>query len=104
VTFAEAFERTGRHVTISVSASALSGIEGAEELLLNHVTTPNVLIRSAVMASCSLPLLFKPNRLLAKKSSGEIGPFYLNGEPGMYNARHRMSLGTCSHADQQGQP
>jgi TAG lipase / steryl ester hydrolase / phospholipase A2 / LPA acyltransferase len=69
VTFAEAYERTGRHVTISVSSSSLAGHDGAEELLLNHVTTPNVLIRSAVMASCSLPGIMAPSPLLAKVGS-----------------------------------
>lgn len=65
-TFAEAFARTQRHVTISVSHSSLAGYKGAEELLLNHLTTPNVLIRSAVVASCSLPGILKPSHLLSK--------------------------------------
>lgn len=66
LTFSEAFARTGRHVTISVSHSSLAGYRGAEELLLNHITTPHVLIRSAVVASCSLPGILKPSHLLSK--------------------------------------
>ena len=44
-------------------------------LLLNHLTTPHVLIRSAVHASCALPTVMYPTTLLAKASSGEIVPF-----------------------------
>lgn len=45
-TFEEAFERTGKHVCITVSASRASG-NTAQRLLLNHISTPNVTIASA---------------------------------------------------------
>ncbi len=79
MTFAEAFAKTRRHVTISVSSSSLDGYSGTDELLLNHLTTPNVLVRSAVVASCSLPGIMKASKLLSKNALGEIGPFFLDG-------------------------
>ena len=53
-TFEEAFERTGKHVCITVSASRASG-DSAQRLLLNHISTPRVTLASAVAASCALP-------------------------------------------------
>lgn len=53
-TFEEAFERTGKHVCITVSASRASGAT-AQRLLLNHISTPHVTLASAVAASCALP-------------------------------------------------
>lgn len=46
ITFEEAFERTGKHVCITVSASRASG-DTAQRLLLNHISTPHVTIASA---------------------------------------------------------
>ena len=53
-TFEEAFERTGKHVCITVSASRATG-GTAQRLLLNHISTPHVTLASAVGASCALP-------------------------------------------------
>ncbi len=59
MTFEEAFERTGKHVCITVSASRADGSDsgggGAQRLLLNHISTPHVTLASAVAASCALP-------------------------------------------------
>ncbi len=78
---AEGFERTRKHVCISVAASTLGSANpgGPRRLLLNHVTTPNVLIRSAVAASCSLPGIMLPNFLLCKNETGQIVPFEMDG-------------------------
>ena len=73
-TFEEAFERTGRHVCITVSASRASG-GGAQRLLLNHISTPHVTLASAVAASCALPGVMAPAKLLTKNSSGVLEPF-----------------------------
>ena len=74
-TFQEAYERTGRVANINISerATGVNSMRGA--LLLNHLTSPHVLIRSAVHASCCLPTVMLPTTLLAKTSSGEIVPF-----------------------------
>ncbi len=79
VTFAEGFELTGRHVSITVSGAQLGSFSTQQRLVLNHITTPFVTISSAVAASCALPGVQKPNPLLAKKSNGEIVPFLLDG-------------------------
>ena len=73
LTFKEAFERTGRIVNINVSGSSTGGKRGA--LLLNHLTAPHVLIRSAVHASCCLPTVMHPTSLLAKAADGSTVPF-----------------------------
>ncbi|CAJ1941726.1 unnamed protein product [Cylindrotheca closterium] len=77
-TFAEAFERTGKHVCITVSASRASG-GTAQRLLLNHISTPHVTLASAVAASCALPGVMKPAKLQTKSSLGEIEPFEVDG-------------------------
>lgn len=79
VTFQEAYERTGRVANINISIGSRSGGESGETprgaLLLNHLTAPHVLIRSAVHASCCLPTVMNPTTLLAKTADGRIEPF-----------------------------
>ena len=43
--------------------------------LLNAITSPNVLIRSAVLASTAVPGIFPPVTLMAKGKRGEIKPY-----------------------------
>ena len=74
ITFEEAFERTGKHVCITVSASRVSG-ESAQRLLLNHISTPHVTLASAVAASCALPGVMAPAKLMTKNGNGLIEPF-----------------------------
>ncbi|EPS42157.1 hypothetical protein H072_3978 [Dactylellina haptotyla CBS 200.50] len=62
ITFQEAYNRTRRILNICVSPASVYELPQ----LLNYLTAPNVLIWSAVAASCSLPLLFTPASLLAK--------------------------------------
>jgi TAG lipase/steryl ester hydrolase/phospholipase A2/LPA acyltransferase len=78
VTFEEAFERTGKHVCITVSASRASG-GTAQRLLLNHISTPHVTLASAVAASCALPGVMAPAKLQIKNRSGELEPFEVDG-------------------------
>lgn len=78
ITFEEAFERTGKHVCITVSASrAESG--GAQRLLLNHISTPRVTLASAVAASCALPGVMAPAKLRTKNSAGVQELFEVDG-------------------------
>lgn len=78
ITFEEAFERTGKHICITVSASrAESG--GAQRLLLNHISTPHVTLASAVAASCALPGVMAPAKLRIKNSEGQQELFEVDG-------------------------
>lgn len=82
ITFEEAYQLTRKHVCISVSrqASGGAGSGGPTKLLLNHISTPHVLIRSAVATSCALPGIMRANELLCKNADGEVVPFHVDGE------------------------
>ncbi len=56
LTFQEAFELTGYSINISVAPAELH----QTSRLLNAITSPNVFIRTAVMASCAVPGVFPP--------------------------------------------
>jgi NTE family protein len=71
LTFQEAFERTGRRINISVSPRELH----QQSRLLNAITSPNVYIREAVLASCAIPGIFPPVTLAAKNRLGQRQPY-----------------------------
>ena len=71
LTFGEAFARSGRNISISVSPCE----RHQSPRLLNAITSPHVLIRSAVRASCAVPGLFEPVQLMARDSHGDIVPY-----------------------------
>jgi len=71
MTFREAFERSGRNISISVSPCE----RHQSPRLLNAITSPHVLIRSAVRASCAVPGLFEPVQLLARDAQGNTVPY-----------------------------
>lgn len=72
LTFQEAYNRTRRILNITVSTESLYELPR----LLNYVTAPNVMIWSAVAASCSVPLVFTAASLLVKDPvSGEHVPW-----------------------------
>ncbi|KAF2000278.1 patatin-domain-containing protein, partial [Amniculicola lignicola CBS 123094] len=62
ITFQESYNRTRRILNITVSSASLYELPR----LLNYVTAPNVIIWSAVCASCSVPFVFSAASLLAK--------------------------------------
>ncbi|KAK4124326.1 patatin-domain-containing protein [Parathielavia appendiculata] len=62
VTFLEAYNRTRRICNICVSSASIYDVPR----LLNYITAPNVLIWSAVAASCAVPLIFQGHPLLMK--------------------------------------
>lgn len=75
-TFQDAFRKTGRHVCITVSASDATGShKGPKKLLLNHITSPHVLLWSAVAVSCSLPGIMKGKQLMARDFAGHVVPY-----------------------------
>ncbi|KAM3436315.1 hypothetical protein NHJ13734_005148 [Beauveria thailandica] len=62
MTFQEAYNRTRRILNICVSTESMYELPR----LLNYITAPNVMIWSAVTASCSLPFVFHSSPLLVK--------------------------------------
>jgi len=72
MTFQEAYNRTRRILNICVTSASIYELPK----LLNYITAPNVIIWSAVAASCSVPLVFSPANLLAKDPrTGEAFPW-----------------------------
>lgn len=71
MTFQEAFELTGRKLNITVTG--LSPKQAPR--LLNATTSPNVLIRPAVMASCAIYGIYPPVTLQCRNAKGETVPY-----------------------------
>jgi NTE family protein len=71
MTFQEAYEKTGRQISISVAPAE----PHQTSRLLNAIASPNVYIRSAVMASCAVPGVFPPVILSAKNVYGDSQPY-----------------------------
>ena len=71
LTFLEAFERTGRHLNVSIAAAK----KHQTSRLLNAITTPNVYVREAIMASSAIPGFFPAVGLAAKNESGKRQPY-----------------------------
>ncbi len=71
LTFQEAFELTGRRINISVAPAELH----QTSRLLNAITSPNVYIRKAVLASCAVPGIYPSVMLEAKNEHGERQPY-----------------------------
>lgn len=62
ITFREAFNKTGRILNITVSPASIHD----QPTLLNYLTAPNVMIWSAICASCSVPLIFPSSTIYEK--------------------------------------
>lgn len=71
ITFDEAFRKTGRAINVTVSPYD----RHQDARLLNARTSPNVLVRKAVLASCAVPAVFPPVTLWAKNINGEKVPY-----------------------------
>ena len=71
LTFQEAYEKTGRQISITVAPAE----PHQRSRLLNAIASPNVYVRSAVMASCAVPGVFPPVMLMAKNLHGEQQPY-----------------------------
>ncbi|MET0252385.1 MAG: patatin-like phospholipase family protein [Novosphingobium sp.] len=69
VTFAQAEKISGRAINISVSAH-----NGSGGLVCGPRTTPNVLVRDAVLASCAVPSVFEPV-MLRQRVGRKVVPF-----------------------------
>ncbi|XP_072998102.1 triacylglycerol lipase SDP1-like [Typha latifolia] len=72
LTFQEAYDMTGRILGITVCSAR----KHEPPRCLNYLTSPHVVIWSAVTASCAFPGLFEAQELMAKDRYGEIVPFH----------------------------
>ena len=65
-TFEEAFARTGRHINVAVAP-----FDGKQQpRVMNELTSPYLLLWSAALASCAVPVLFPPVKLTTKTIDG----------------------------------
>jgi len=74
MTFEEAFQKTGRKMTITVSPADLHQYSR----LLNQKTSPNAIITMAIRASTAIPFFYTPVQLRAKNAQGKIVPYIPN--------------------------
>lgn len=72
LTFQEAYDMTGRILGITVCSPR----KHEPPRCLNYLTSPHVVIWSAVTASCAFPGLFEAQELMAKDRSGELVPYH----------------------------
>lgn len=71
LTFREAFERTGRILNVSCVPSD----PHSPTILNNHITSPDCVIWSAVLASAAVPGILNPIVLMRKKKDGSLVPY-----------------------------
>lgn len=74
LTFQEAFALTGKHFNVSIAPAE----RHQTSRLLNSISSPNVYIREAVLASCAVPGLFPAVSLAAKDHLGRRQPYLPN--------------------------
>lgn len=74
MTFKEAYLQSNLEINIAVAPYQTSQIPR----ILNRYTSPDVLVWSAVLASCAIPVLFPPVQLTAKQIDGSYVPFMGN--------------------------
>ncbi|KAG8766840.1 hypothetical protein FRC12_006623 [Ceratobasidium sp. 428] len=71
LTFREAYQRTGRVLNVSV----IPFDQHSPTKLLNHLTAPDCLIWSAIIASAAVPGILNPVVLMHKTKTGAIVPW-----------------------------
>ncbi|MFI8033743.1 DUF3336 domain-containing protein [Acinetobacter sp. ABJ_C3_5] len=74
VTFAEAYQQSNRHINIVIAPYNTA----QSPRIMNALTAPNVLVWSAVLASCAVPVLFPPVHLTSKRYDGQHTPYLAN--------------------------
>ncbi len=72
LTFQEAYDLSGRVLGIAVCSPR----KLEPPRCLNYLTSPHVVIWSAVTASCAFPGLFEAQELMAKDRSGHLVPYH----------------------------
>ncbi|KAJ3291395.1 hypothetical protein HK104_006141 [Borealophlyctis nickersoniae] len=71
MTFLEAYQKTGRILNISLVASE----PHSPSKLCNYISTPNVVVATAVLASSAVPGVLNPVELLMKLPNGTLVPY-----------------------------
>lgn len=71
ITFAEAFKESGLHINVAVAPYDSS----QQARIMNAYTSPDLLVWSAVLASCAVPILFPPVKLTSKRHDGQLTPY-----------------------------
>ncbi|KAK6337669.1 hypothetical protein TWF730_003061 [Orbilia blumenaviensis] len=111
LTFEEAYQRTKRVLNITLAEQ--KGADGAKiPGLLNHITTPNVLIYTAACASNATGGLYKAVELLCKDHNGVVVPYtstlpQRQGSPAAGNtgsSAGKAKLSSRRHGDPRGSP
>ena len=74
ITFAEAYQQSKRHINIAIAPYDTA----QNPRIMNALTSPNVLVWSAVLASCAVPVLFPPVHLTSKRYDGRHTPYMAN--------------------------
>lgn len=74
VTFEEAFKTSGLHINVAVAPYDTS----QQARIMNTYTSPDLLVWSAVLASCAVPILFPPVKLTSKRYDGKLTPYMSN--------------------------
>lgn len=75
LTFQEAYDRSGLDINIAVAPFDVSQEDAR---IMNRYTSPDLLVWSAVLASCAVPVLFPPVRLTSKRYDGVHTPYLAN--------------------------
>ncbi len=73
VTFEEAFKQSGLYNNVAVAPYDAS----QNPRIMNTFTSPDLLVWSAVLASCAVPILFPPVKLTSKRHDGLYTPICL---------------------------
>lgn len=84
ITFEKAWQRSGRSICITLTSDA----PGTPNML-SYKTAPNVLIRTAALASTEMDPDKCLDMILEKNSRGEIQPWFLNDEDPEYRDLRR---------------
>lgn len=71
LTFDEALKTSGLHINVAVAPYDAS----QDARIMNAYTSPDLLVWSAVLASCAVPILFPPVRLTSKRYDGKYTPY-----------------------------
>ncbi|KAH7430251.1 hypothetical protein KP509_09G090200 [Ceratopteris richardii] len=93
LTFQEAYDLSGRVLGISVCSPRRHD----PPRCLNYLTSPHVVIWSAVTASCAFPGLFEAQELMAKDRQGRLVPYHSLvhvGQEGAFVARRQWRDGS----------